>query len=132
MALALAGLALVAGLWVAIVLLLYVSGRRAVARELARFLPNVALLFNGLVRDERVPRRSKLLLLFGLAWVASPIDLIPDFLPVIGHLDDAIVAALVLRYVVRAAGRDVVVAHWRGEPATIERLLALSGAGRRT
>ena len=104
---------------------LVVAGRRTAAREVATLLPNLARLFKGLIGDPRVPRSSKALLLFGAAWIASPIDLIPEFIPVLGPLDDAVVAALVLRHVLRRAGREVVVEHWRGDPATLERILRL-------
>jgi uncharacterized membrane protein YkvA (DUF1232 family) len=60
-------------------------------------------------------------------WLASPIDLIPEFIPVLGPLDDAIVAAVVLRHLVRKAGTEVVYEHWRGEPATISRVLRIFG-----
>jgi len=102
---------------------LVVAGRRSAAREVATLLPNLARLFKGLIGDPRVPRSSKALLMFAAAWIASPIDLIPEFIPFLGPLDDAVVAALVLRRVVRAAGRKVVEEHWRGDPATIARLL---------
>ena len=78
--------------------------------------PNLILLFRGLWRDPRVPRGSKLLLGFGLVWLASPIDLIPEFVPVVGPLDDAIVAALILRSVARRVGKSVLAEHWRGDP----------------
>lgn len=100
---------------------LYLAGRRTGAREVATLLPNLLMLFKGLIRDPRVPRGSKVLLVFGAAWVASPIDLIP----VIGPLDDAVVAALILRHLRRTAGRDVVTEHWRGDPKTLARLLRL-------
>jgi uncharacterized membrane protein YkvA (DUF1232 family) len=83
------------------------------------------MLFKGLVRDPRVSRGSKALLVIGVVWVASPIDLIPEFIPVLGPLDDAVVAALILRHVLRTAGRDVVADHWRGDAATLDRLLSL-------
>jgi Uncharacterized conserved protein len=60
-------------------------------------------------------------------WVVSPIDLIPEFIPIVGPLDDAIVAALVLRHVLRRAGRDVVQEHWNGDPATLGKLLRIAG-----
>jgi uncharacterized membrane protein YkvA (DUF1232 family) len=104
---------------------LFVAGRRSFAREVAFLLPNLLKLFKGLVGDPRVPRGSKALLIFGAAWVASPIDLIPEFVPVLGPLDDAIVAALILRHVLRSAGREVVAEHWHGDPATLERLVRL-------
>ena len=77
-----------------------------------------------------MPRRSKALLIFAAAWIASPIDLIPEFIPFLGPLDDAVVAALVLRHVLKRAGPEVIRDHWRGDPATIERLLRASGLRR--
>ena len=114
-------------LWLALVTGLLIAGARGAAREVAEFLPNLIRLFRGLLRDPRVPRGSKLLLLIGVAWVASPIDLIPEFIPIAGPLDDAIVAALILRRVVRSAGREVLAEHWGGSPKTLERLLRVAG-----
>jgi uncharacterized membrane protein YkvA (DUF1232 family) len=102
---------------------LLLAGRKAAARELAMLVPNLAILFKELLRDPRVPRGSKALLWFGAAWIASPIDLIPEFVPFLGPLDDAVVAALILRHLVRKAGSEVVAKHWRGDPATIAHLL---------
>src|SRR6266566_3664054 len=120
----------VAGVWLLGIVVLLLMGRRSAAREFASFLPNLALLFRGLARDPRVPRGSKFLLLFGLVWIASPIDLIPEFIPVAGPLDDAIVAVLILRHVLKRAGREVVEEHWRGDPAVLDRLLRLTRIGR--
>jgi uncharacterized membrane protein YkvA (DUF1232 family) len=105
---------------------LVVVGRRTAAKELALLLPNLILLFKDLARDPRVPRGSKALLIFGALWFASPIDLIPEFIPVLGPLDDAVVAALILRHLLRTAGADVVAEYWRGDPSTLERLLRFS------
>jgi uncharacterized membrane protein YkvA (DUF1232 family) len=116
-------LGVIAILYVLVIVALVLAGRRTAAREVAVLLPNLALLFSDLIRDPRVPRSSKLLLLFGMAWIASPIDLIPEFVPFLGPLDDAVVAALILRHLVRSAGPRVVEDHWRGDPATITRLL---------
>lgn len=107
------------GLWLCAAVVLLVIGRRSVARELVTFLPNLIRLFRGLLGDDRVPASSKILLLLGAVWLASPIDLIPEFLPGVGALDDAVVAGLVLRHVVKRAGPDVVRDHWRGDPKTI-------------
>jgi uncharacterized membrane protein YkvA (DUF1232 family) len=107
---------------------LYLLGKRTAAREVAALLPNLLMLFKGLVKDPRVSRSSKVLLVLGGLWVASPIDLIPEFIPVLGPLDDAVVAALILRHVLRTAGREVVAEHWRGDPATLDRLLRLFGS----
>ena len=126
----LVAIALVLGVWLVLVGVLVLAGRRGTARQVAAFLPNLVLLFRGLLRDPRVPRRSKVLLVVGLAWVASPIDLIPEFVPVIGPLDDAIVAALILRNVARRAGRDVLAEHWHGDPATFEALMRVARIAR--
>ena len=122
-------LSIVAVVYVLAVVALLVAGRRMAAREVAMFLPNLVMLFKGLIGDPRVPRSSKALLLFGAAWFASPIDLIPEFIPFLGPLDDAVVAALILRRLVRTAGREVVEEHWRGDPATIARLLRAVQSG---
>jgi uncharacterized membrane protein YkvA (DUF1232 family) len=117
------GLAVVALVYVFVVVGLLLAGRRTAAREIALLVPNLARLFAELLRDPRVPRRSRALVLLGIAWIASPIDLIPEFIPFLGPLDDAIVAALILRHVVKRAGPDVVREHWRGDPALIARFL---------
>jgi len=123
-------LVVTAGVWLFAVVALALVGKRSAAKELAMFLPNLLLLFGGLARDPRCPRRSKALLIFAAAWIASPIDLIPEFIPFLGPLDDAVMAALVLRHVLKKAGPDVVRDHWRGDPTTIERLLRASGLRR--
>jgi uncharacterized membrane protein YkvA (DUF1232 family) len=117
----------VVGLWAVLVGFLVVSGRRGVAREVATLIPNLVLLFRGLLGDARVSRGSKALIGLALVWLVSPIDLIPEFVPVAGPLDDAIVAALVLRHVLRRAGRDVVAHHWRGDPSALDRVLRIAG-----
>jgi uncharacterized membrane protein YkvA (DUF1232 family) len=121
------GVAAAVGVWILMLVVLMLLSRRTVARELAGLLPNLLRLFKGLLSDPRIPRRSKLLLGFAALWVMSPIDLIPEFLPVIGPLDDAVMAALVLRYIVRRAGPEVVTEHWRGAPGTLE---VIMGAAR--
>jgi uncharacterized membrane protein YkvA (DUF1232 family) len=120
------GLAITATVYAIFVCALVVLGRRTAAKELALLLPNLIMLFKDLARDPRVPRSSKVLLIFGALWFASPIDLIPEFIPVLGPLDDAVVAALILRHLLRSAGTDVVSEHWRGEPGTLNKLLRLS------
>ena len=122
----LAGLIVLAVLYATLVLGLVVSGRGRVAREVAMLLPHLLLLFRGLLTDARVPRRAKVALAIGAVWIASPIDLIPEFIPIAGPLDDAIVAALVLRYVIRSTDRGVLQEHWRGEPRMLARLLTLT------
>ena len=121
-------LAVLIAVWVAFVAGLILAGRRGAARELAAFIPNLVQLFRGLLGDPRVPRRAKVALAIGAMYLALPIDLIPDFIPIAGHADDAIVAALVLRFVLGSARRAVLFEHWRGDPRTLDRLLALARA----
>jgi uncharacterized membrane protein YkvA (DUF1232 family) len=116
----------VVAIWAVAILILWVLGRKGAARELAALIPNLLHLFRGLIRDPRVPRGSKLLLVFAVAWIASPIDLVPEFIPVLGPLDDAVIAALVLRHVVKTAGPDVIREHWRGDPATLQRIVGVA------
>ena len=107
-------------------LLLIALARRlpaGLAKDLARFLPDCVAAARTLRRDPRVPRRAKVAAVVALLWVLSPIDLIPEFLPVIGPLDDVVVVALVLRYVARTVPRQVLVEAWPGDPRMIERLL---------
>ncbi len=102
-------------------------GRGSAAREAALFLPNLMRLFHGLLRDPDVPRRAKVALALGIGYFALPIDLVPDFIPVVGQLDDAIVASLVLGYVLRVAGRPVIERHWHGDPRVLNRLVTMTG-----
>ena len=122
-------LAAVVAVWIVAVIVLFALGRRTQARELAALIPNLLVLFRGLLRDPRVPRSSKALLWFAVVWLVSPVDLIPEFIPIAGPLDDAIVAALVLRHVLRRTDETVLASHWRGESSTLLAILRLGGAG---
>jgi arsenical pump membrane protein len=113
--------------YAAFVGLLCSAGRREDARALAGFLPDCLVLVGCLLRDARVPRRSKLLLLALFAYLSFPFDLIPDFIPIAGQLDDAIVAALVLRHLLHASGESVLREHWPGSDRTLKLILRLAG-----
>jgi uncharacterized membrane protein YkvA (DUF1232 family) len=117
------GIGIAVAVWLVAVIALVALGRRSQARELARLIPNLLMLFRGLLRDPRVPRSAKLWLAFAVMWIASPIDLVPEFIPIAGPLDDAIVAALVIRHVLRSTDRAVIFEHWRGDPATLEAIV---------
>lgn len=93
------------------------------ARDLAAFLPACATLVRRLRKHPAVPRRAKIAVVLAGLWVASPIDLIPEFLPVIGPLDDVVVVALAVRYAARRIPREVIYEAWPGEPRILERLL---------
>jgi uncharacterized membrane protein YkvA (DUF1232 family) len=116
--------------YAAVVLLLALAGRRTAAAALARLIPDCAVLFARLLRDPRIPRRRKLALAAVAGYLAFPIDLVPDFIPVVGQLDDAIVVALALGWFVRRADAAVIREHWRGSEAALNALLRLlSGRG---
>src|SRR5262245_16005237 len=113
----LAGIA--AGLLVASWLLLVLLARRlppGVMKDLATMLPACVTTARTLRRDPRVPRRAKLAVAFAALWVISPIDLIPEFLPVIGPLDDVVVVALALRYAATKIPTAVLFEAWPAEP----------------
>lgn len=114
--------ALVIATWV----LLIVLARRlppGVAKDLAGFLPDCVTAMRVLRRDPRVPRRARIAVVVAMLWVLSPIDLIPEFLPVIGPLDDIVAVALLLRYAGRSVPRKVLLDAWPGDPYLMERLL---------
>lgn len=93
------------------------------AKELARFLPACVTAMRRLRRSPQVPRRARVAIAVAAVWVLSPIDLIPEFLPVIGQLDDVVVVALALRYVARRTPRGVLLEAWPGDTRLLERLI---------
>jgi uncharacterized membrane protein YkvA (DUF1232 family) len=113
-----------------LVVALIVAGRRGVARDVARFIPDCIVLVRGLLRDPRVPRRHKRLLGLLVGYLALPFDLVPDFIPVAGHLDDALVVVLALRVVLRGSGTELLREHWRGPDSSLAFVLRFAGAPR--
>jgi uncharacterized membrane protein YkvA (DUF1232 family) len=102
---------------------LALAGRGPEARAVARLVPDCLVLARGLLGDREVPGRCKLALAGLVVYLASPIDLVPDFLPVIGVLDDAILVVLTLRWIVRVAGAERIGRHWRGTSRGLELVL---------
>jgi uncharacterized membrane protein YkvA (DUF1232 family) len=118
------GIALV--IYVLAILALVAAGPRSDARALAGFIPDCLVLLKRLLGDPRVPRRRKLLLGLLVAYLAMPLDLVPDFIPVAGQLDDAILVALILRAVLRSGGEELLREHWSGPPRTLELIRRLA------
>lgn len=97
--------------------------------DLLRLLPDVLRLLKRLATDPALPRRIRIVLAGLLVFLASPIDLIPDFIPVLGYADDVIITALVLRWITRTVGPQALATHWPGTPeglAALRRLCGLS------
>ncbi|HEY3464984.1 MAG TPA: DUF1232 domain-containing protein [Amycolatopsis sp.] len=114
--------------WLALVVaLLVVRPRGSLLREALRLLPDVLRLIRRLAADKDLPRGVRIRLGLLLAYLALPIDLIPDFIPVLGYADDAIVVTAVLRGVVRRAGLEAVRAHWPGTPDGFTAVTRLTG-----
>jgi uncharacterized membrane protein YkvA (DUF1232 family) len=112
-------------LWSLLVVVLLVLGRARDARDVIHFIPDCVVLFKRLLRDRRVPLHAKVALALLLPYLAMPFDLIPDFIPVAGQLDDAILVAAVLAYVARCAGHEVIEELWPGSERGLRMLLAL-------
>ncbi|WIV58047.1 YkvA family protein [Amycolatopsis nalaikhensis] len=114
--------------WLALVVaLLVIRPRGSLLREALRLLPDVLRLIRRLAADKDLPRGVRIRLGLLLAYLALPIDLIPDFIPVLGYADDAIVVTAVLRGVVRRAGLEAVRAHWPGTPDGFTAVTRLTG-----
>jgi uncharacterized membrane protein YkvA (DUF1232 family) len=123
-------LAGLAALWAILLLLFWFLRPKGVpTREIVKLVPDVLRLLRGLLVDRTVPLDVRLVLLGLLAWILSPIDLIPEFIPVLGPLDDVLVAVVAMRYVRRRLGADELRARWVGTPEGILLLLRLIGGG---
>ncbi|MGA5465832.1 YkvA family protein [Mycobacterium sp. NPDC050041] len=119
--------------WLALVIaLVVVRPRGGLLREALRILPDALRLIRRLAADETLPRGVRVRMALLLIYLALPFDLIPDFVPVLGYADDAIIVAAVLRSVVRRAGIDAVRAHWPGSEDGFAALVRLAGLGRAT
>ena len=122
-------------LWLALVAFLWREQRRSGEstnwREIARLAPDVVRLIKRLGTVKAVPRAPRVWMLVLLVYLLFPIDLIPDFIPVLGYADDAIVVAIILRYAARHAGLGAIERNWPGTPAGLRSLLTLTGLARR-
>ena len=118
-------------LWLGLIAALWLSQRRngdsASWRDSMRFLPEVLILVKHLATDETLPRGVRVRLYLLIGYLLLPIDLVPDFLPVIGYADDAFIVALVLRSVVRTAGPQAIDKHWPGSRPGLNAVYRLAG-----
>ena len=114
------------GLWALSCLLMMLFASRlpnGLLRQVAEFLPSCVAAARSLRSHPDVPRRAKAALLFAVVWVVSPIDPLPEFLPVIGALDDVVAVVLLIRFAARSIPRDTLLAAWPSDPRLLERLL---------
>jgi uncharacterized membrane protein YkvA (DUF1232 family) len=117
--------------WLALVVVLLVARPPGeLLREAARLLPDLVRLLRRLAADRSLPSGVRWRLGLLLAYLAFPLDLVPDFVPLLGHADDAIVTVLVLRSVARRAGSGPIERHWPGTPSGLDAVLKLSGLSR--
>jgi uncharacterized membrane protein YkvA (DUF1232 family) len=119
----LVGLVVVLAVYAVIVVALILAGRREAALALAALVPDCVVLVRRLIGDARVPRWGKALLGLLAVYLVSPIDLVPDFLPVVGQLDDVVITIVVLRIVLRSGGPDLVREHWPGPASSLKVVL---------
>jgi uncharacterized membrane protein YkvA (DUF1232 family) len=124
------GLLVVAGItltvYVLFVVILVLVGRRTEARALARFIPDCVILLRRLLGDERVPRKRRFVLVALVGYLLLPLDLVPDFIPVAGQLDDVIIAAAALRYALRSGGPELLEAHWPGPRLSLNAVMRVA------
>jgi uncharacterized membrane protein YkvA (DUF1232 family) len=120
------GLGATLAIWALLVVCLLLLGRGRDARDVARFIPDCVVLFRRLLSDPRVPRRAKVAVALLVPYLALPFDLVPDFIPVAGQLDDAILVAVTIAYVARQAGTAVVEELWPGSERGLRVVLALA------
>jgi len=113
-------------LYALIVLAFFIGGRREDARAIGGFVPDCVVLFARLLRDERLPRRHKVIVGALIPYLAMPFDLVPDFIPVAGQLDDAVIVAFVLRRVARKSPQ-LIREHWPGPSSSLALILRLAG-----
>jgi uncharacterized membrane protein YkvA (DUF1232 family) len=106
--------------YAALVVTLVVAGRRSDARALVRLVPDCVVLFKRLLTDPRVDWWRKVPLVLVIVYVASPIDLVPDFVPIAGQLDDAILVVLAIRILLRGSGPRLLSEHWPGPARSLE------------
>jgi uncharacterized membrane protein YkvA (DUF1232 family) len=115
--------------WVLLLLLFWLLRPKDVpVREVVRVIPDVLRLLKALVTDGSVPLDARIVLVGLIAWILSPIDLIPEFIPGLGPLDDVIVAVVALRYVRRRIGIDGIQTRWAGSDDGLRLLVRVIGS----
>jgi uncharacterized membrane protein YkvA (DUF1232 family) len=116
------------GLYLAGIVALIIAGRRSAARAVAGFVPDCAVMLKRLLTSQRMSAWERVLVIALVAYLASPIDVVPDFVPVAGQLDDAVLVAAVLALLLRRHGEDAIRAAWPGPEGSLKVILRAAGA----
>ena len=115
-------------LWLALIVALWISAPDELRlRDAMRLLPDLLRMLKRLAADDTLPRGVRIRLWFLIGYLAMPIDLVPDFIPVIGYADDAVIVAIALRSVTRRAGAEAIDRHWPGTPEGLVAIRRLAG-----
>ena len=122
-------LLIVLGAYIALVVALVVMGRGRQARAVAGFIPDCLVMVRRLIADPHTSRAQRVALVILLAYLISPLDLVPDFLPIVGQADDAVIVALALRLLLRGRGEAAIRAAWPGPESSLRVILAVAGVG---
>jgi uncharacterized membrane protein YkvA (DUF1232 family) len=115
-----------AALWLLLISVLILVGRRRGASDIARFVPDCIVLLKRMLGDPRVPRRAKLVLALLIPYLAMPFDLVPDFIPVVGYIDDALLVAAGIAYAMRSTSAEVVRELWSGSERNLRIVLTFA------
>ena len=103
-----------------------ILGKKSMAQAIVRFLPDCIILFKNLLKDKRVRRKHKLAIVLLIGYLAIPIDIVPDFIPIAGQLDDAIIVAIVLRYIFKGVETQLLKDKWLGPQSSLKLLMKLA------
>jgi uncharacterized membrane protein YkvA (DUF1232 family) len=123
---ALIALAILVIVYILFILGMIIAGKKGSARAIAGLIPDCIILIKNLIQDRRVPSRYRFALYALIVYLALPIDLVPDFIPIAGQLDDAIIVTVVLRAFLKGAGTQVVSENWKGPQSTLQMVLRLA------
>jgi uncharacterized membrane protein YkvA (DUF1232 family) len=116
--------------WLVLIAVLFITRpEQSTLADAARLIPDTLRLVRRLATDRRIPLATRIPVWLLLAYLVSPIDLVPDFIPVVGYADDAILTSLILRRLIRKVGTDKLTQHWPGTADGLERLKRLLRIG---
>ena len=123
-------LAIILLLYILFIIWLYTAGKNSAVRAIGGFIPDCLILFKRILGDKSVSTRYKWPVALLVGYLALPIDIVPDFIPVAGQLDDVIIVGIVLRYIIKGIGANKIREHWPGPASSLNTIMKLAGAPR--